>query len=348
MLDEAVVLDWTMDWPKSRARAEEADALVTAEPSLATPLLLPRLLMARGRTQMRQNLFAEAIATFREAIAAAEKVGEEGYEALTQSLQMIAFSGGNIGRYEEADEAAARVLRAYEEHGDMLGMAAALQNRAVSSYLTNKMDRVQADMERVIHIAREFGFSMSECLAVRDLAETLIYLGRPEEALPKSRRAQEMYTQQFGPGSRIVYAVDVQIARILAYAGDFAAAEEVARRVRTGQDEAKAAGRADAVLTDAERVVFDGLDCYLRGEPDEKFDELVVRGRELQLQGPDIVELMEWKGLNALRLGRREAAVELLQLALAQAENTISFDRVRRKLESIAPQVSRARAASSA
>ncbi len=210
------------------------------------------------------------------------------------------------------------------------------------------MDRVQTDMERVIHIAREFGFSMSECLALHDLAETLIYLGRPDEALPKSRRAQEMYAQQFGPGSRIVYEADVQIARILAYAGDLAAAEEVAHRVKAVQDEAKAAGRTDAVLTDAERVIFDGLDCYLCGEPDEKFDELVVRGRELQLQGPDIVEIMEWKGLNALRLDRRDAAVELLQMALAQAENTISFDRVRRKLESIAPQVPRARAASSA
>ena len=90
------------------------------------------------------------------------------------------------------------------------------------------------------------------------------------------------------------------------------------------------------------------MDYFLRGEADAKFDALVARGRELQLQGPDIVELMEWKGLNALRLGRREAAVELLQQALSQAENTISFNRVRRKLESIAPQVPLARAASSA
>ncbi len=144
LLDEGVVLDWAMDWPKSRARSEEADALVASDPSLATPILLPRLLMARGRTQMRGNQFAEAIATFGHAIEAAEKVGDDGYEALTQSLSMLAFAGGNIGRFEEADVAISRCIKLNEEHGDMVGMAGALQNRCVTSFLTSNIDRFVA------------------------------------------------------------------------------------------------------------------------------------------------------------------------------------------------------------
>ncbi|HXU02322.1 MAG TPA: protein kinase, partial [Polyangia bacterium] len=50
LLDEALLLDFTMDWPGSRARAEEAGALVAADPALATPANLARLHMARGRT----------------------------------------------------------------------------------------------------------------------------------------------------------------------------------------------------------------------------------------------------------------------------------------------------------
>ena len=80
--------------------------------------------MARGRTQMRQNQFAEAIATFRQAIDAAEKVGDEGYEALTQSLSMLAFSAGNIGALRGGGRGDLRAASSvYEEHGDMLGMA---------------------------------------------------------------------------------------------------------------------------------------------------------------------------------------------------------------------------------
>ena len=92
LLDEGIVLDWTMDWPKSRARSEEADAPATTDPSLATPVVVARLFMARGRTQLRTNQFAEAVATFRQAIEAAEKLGDEGYEARAQSLSMLAFS----------------------------------------------------------------------------------------------------------------------------------------------------------------------------------------------------------------------------------------------------------------
>jgi tetratricopeptide (TPR) repeat protein len=348
LLEEAVVLDWTMDWPKSRVVSEEADALVTADSSLATPGIVARLHMARGRTQMRDNHFAEAIAIFRQAIEAAEKVGDDGYEALHQSWVMLAWAAGNIGRFDEADEAISRCLELNEAHGDMLGMAGALQNRCVTSFLTRQTDRFVADMERVVQIAREYGFAMSECLAVRDLAEFNFVLGRIDEALPRARRALEMYLQEFGPTSRMTCAVEVQIARMTAYQGDLAAAEEAARHVIAIQAEAQAAGRNDAVFVEGERILLDAVDFFLRGEADEKFDALVERGRALQLQPPDIVEVMEWKGLSALRAGRATEGMAFLEQALAAAVGTIAEARVTRRVASLKAGEQNARVANTA
>jgi tetratricopeptide (TPR) repeat protein len=333
LLDQAIVLDWTMDWPRSRVLSEEADALIAQEPALATPALMPFLFMARGRTRMRQNQFPEAMATFRQAIDAADKIGDDGYEALTQSLSMLAFSAGSLARYDDADAAISHCIALNEKHGDMLGMAGALQNRCVTSFLTGKVDRFIGDMERVVQIAREYGFAMSECLAVRDLAELNFVLGRMEEALPRARRALEMYLQELGSSSRMVHQIEVQIARITAYQGDLATAEAHARRVLTAQEDAAAAGRDDLVLVEGERVALDAVCLFLRGAPDGMFDQLAARGRALQLQLPDIIEIMEWKALSALRRGRTSEGIAMLADTLAAATGTIASDRVRRRLE---------------
>ena len=334
LLDEGVVLDWTMDWPRSRAVSEEADALVANDASLATPLLEPRLLMARGRTHMRANQFAEAIATFREAITAAEKAGDEGYEALTQSLSMLAYSAANIARYPEAEEAILRCMRVYEEHGDMIGLAGVLQNRTVLSFLTDQIDRLQIDLERVVQIAREFGFSMSECLAVRDLAEVYFVIGRTEDAIAKARRALEMYQQQFGEATRTIYMVQMQLGRMTAYKGELDEARTIVGRVIAEQAEAQAAGRAEVVMVEGERILLDVVELFLNGAADQEFDARVARGRELQLQPQDIVEIMEWKALSALRAGRRDDGLVFLDEALAEANKTtkLAADRVRRQI----------------
>jgi tetratricopeptide (TPR) repeat protein len=338
LLDEGIMFDFTMDWAKSRTRSDEAEALVAADPALGTAVVMPRVLMAHGRTHMRQNRYADAIPVFRRAIEAAEKIGDDGYEALTQSMSMLAATFGNAGRTDEADETLSRCIRIFEEHGDMIGQAVALQNRCVTSFMTGNVDRFVSDMERVIHIAREFGFAMSECMAVRDLAELNLALGRIDEAIPRARRALEMYHQEFGPASRMGYGVEVQLARMTAYKGDLAEAEEITRRVVATQAEAQAAGRNDLVFVEAERILLDAVDFFLRGEADAKFDALVARGRELQLQTPDIVEIMEWKGLSALRAGRDADGRRLLAEALAAADGTIALDRVRRRVASVAAE----------
>jgi tetratricopeptide (TPR) repeat protein len=348
LLDEGVLLDFTMDWPGARARSEAADALVAAEPSLATPAIVARLQMARGRTHMRANQFAEASAAFRQAVDAAETAGDDGYEPLTQSLAMWTYAAGSLGNHDEANQIINRCIGLQERHGDMIGVAVALQNRGVTSFLTGDVDRFSADFERVVRISREYGFAMSECCATRDLAEVNLVLGLVDEALPRARRALEAYTQQFGVASRIVYAVDVLIARIVAYQGDIAAAEGITRRVSAAQAEAQAAGRSELLFVEGERILFDAVDFFLRGESDARYDALVARGRELQLQPQDIVELLEWKGLSALRAGRAADGMAFLADALSAAAGTIASDRVRRRIASARAEMSAVRRAGAA
>jgi tetratricopeptide (TPR) repeat protein len=331
LLDKALVLDWTMDWPGSRALSEEAAALVAADPSLATPGISPRVLMAQGRILYRSNHYAEGAAAFRQTVDAASQVGDEGYEAYTQSLSMLAFCTSMIGLYDEAREALRRGMEVVEQHGDMVGLAGLLQNRVILSFLTNDVELMLADLERIIQISREYGFLMSECMAVRDLAEVNFILGRTEEALSNVHRAIEAYSQQVGSSRRIVFNAEVLRARIMSYRGDAAGAEEIVRRVIARQAEAVASGLTEAVLTDGERVLLDALDLSLRSAPDADFDALAARGRELQLQPQEVVEIMEWKGIAALRSGRRAEGLQFLEEALAEANRTakLAADRVR-------------------
>jgi len=88
----------------------------------------------------------------------------------------------------------------------------------------------------------------------------------------------------------------------------------------------------------AERILLDGVDFFLRGEADARFDALIERGRALQLQPPDVVELMEWKGLSAVRAGRLPDGMGFLEQARAAAAGTIAESRVTQRMAALAAE----------
>jgi tetratricopeptide (TPR) repeat protein len=333
LLDQAIVLDWGMDWPRSAAVTTEAEALAQGETSGS--LLEARLLMGRGRTCLRQDRLLESIVAFERAIEVGGALGEEGYEPYTQSLSMLAWGLACLGRFEDSEQAFARCISVFEEHGDMIGLAGALQNRCTLSFLSNAIDRVLADYKRVIQIAREYGFPISECLATKDLGEIYFLLGRTSEAEPYAQRGIEMYMQTLGETASRVYNAQTLLARIKWYEGDTAVAGELARKIREGQAAAAAAGKSDSLLTPGELVLIDLVDLALRRAADDEFDGLVAKAREMVLQAMDIVEIMEFKALNALRAGRRADGVRLLGDALAEAEKNAKLisPRIRRQLD---------------
>src|SRR5262249_11693115 len=87
LLGQGIVLDWTMDWPRSAAVTSEAEAMADGE--LRSELVDARLLMGRGRTLMRQDKIPDAIPILERAIEVAGALGEEGYEPYSQGLSMI-------------------------------------------------------------------------------------------------------------------------------------------------------------------------------------------------------------------------------------------------------------------
>jgi hypothetical protein len=109
--------------------------------------------------------------------------------------------------------------------------------------------------------------------------------------------------------------------------------------VNAAQSRAQAAGRQELVFVEAERILLDAVDLCLCADRDgtavERFDALIARGRELQLQPQDVVELLEWKGLSAVRAGRVSDGAAFLEEAREAARGTIAFDRVQRRLDSL-------------
>jgi eukaryotic-like serine/threonine-protein kinase len=334
LLDEGVCLDFVRDWPKAEAATDEAEALITANPDLQTEVIKARLLMARGRSLHRADKQPEALETFKKAIQVSEPLGEEAYVPYTQSLSLGGFIASILGKFDEAEAALDRVLKVFEEHGDMWGLAAALINRSTLSFLTEKIDRLLADYERNIQLCREFGISLFEVLCTRDLGEVYLSLGKTEQAEPYIRRALQMYLQEFGElGARTVNC-EVQLARCKWYAGDIPAAAELFAKVSAKQRDAEASGNTDAVLMPSDRVYLDQVAVALGTGSPAEFDALIARARELSMAPQDVVELIEWKGMVAVRSGRIDEGMKYLEEALAQAEQTARLisDRIRNQI----------------
>src|SRR5207248_4749744 len=123
-------------------------------------------------------------------------------------------------------------------------------------------------------------------------------------------------------------------ARLKWWMGEIAEAREVFAKVSAQQAAAEAAGSTEAILTGSERLLLDQVGVALGEGTAAEFDALIARGHELALQPQDIVELIEWKGLAALRAGRRQEAIPLLEEAVAMAEQKAPLvaDRLRAQL----------------
>jgi eukaryotic-like serine/threonine-protein kinase len=318
LLDVGIVVDWMMDVSRSAAAVEEATTLAATLPT--TPEVEVRLLMGRGRTLVRQEKTREALVIFQAVVDLAGQLGAQGYESYAQSLAMLAWCQAIIGSYEESERAFTRCIALTEEHGDMICLAGALVNRCTLSFFTDNVDRVLTDYKRAIQIAREHGFPILECLTVKDLGEIYLLIGRPEEAEPLAQRSIELSVQTFGEKVSRAFNAQLLLARLKWYQGHVEAAREIAAHVVQGQTEAEIAGKSDSILTSEERIMLEMVRSALRQAPDAEFDALVEKGRRTTMQPMDIVEIMEWKGLSALRCGRQDDGVRFLEEALAEAD----------------------------
>jgi len=327
LLDVGIVLDWLLDIPRSAAVV--AEALALAADDAKPPELEARLLMGKGRSLVRHDKTIEASTIFRNVVDLAGTLGAGGYESYAQSLAMLAWCQAVIGSYDESERTFTRCLSVVEEHGDMIGLAGALINRCTLSFCTNNVERVLIDYKRAIQIARECGFPILECVTAKDLGEIYLAIGRPGEAEPHVQRSIELSTQTFGEGVARVVSAQLLLARLKWYQGEVDEAREIATRLIQGQSRAAASAKSDSLLTPEESIMLEMVGSALRAAPDAEFDELVIKGRRRIMQPMDIVEIMEWKALSALRGGRRTDGLRFLEEALANADHSARLMSVR-------------------
>jgi tetratricopeptide (TPR) repeat protein len=336
LLDQGIVLDWLYQFQQAAALTTEAETLAKSEALPAA--VAARLYMGLGRSEMRVDRPGPAVEILWRAVEVAEPLGDDGYEALSQSLMMLCPLLTYLGKFDDALKVSDRIGVLGALYNDPLLIAGNRQNRGLLYFTLGRVDELVADYRVAIKITREYGYPMAEALSTKDLGEVLCYVGRPEEADPCARRAAELYGMVQGEKSpRVAYA-EILLARTQALRGDVEGARATLEQLNRKQMEIRANPNPDdAVLPADGQAQLDGVSLWLHGAGDEDFDALLARARAMPLQAPDIVEIMEFKALSALRAGRRADGVRLLEEAYAEADKTakVMLPRLRRQLDQV-------------
>jgi eukaryotic-like serine/threonine-protein kinase len=336
LLDEGILLDAVFQRKQAEVVVAEAEAI--AKTQTLSETMHPRLLMGMGRSHMRADRFAPAHELLTRAIGEAERLGDDGYEVVSQGLMMLCWTNTGLGQLDEALAVAERMRVVAEEHNDAWLLTGVLQNRGPLFFMLGHADQLVNDYRRIVQISREYGFAVEEALAVKDLGEMMFYMGKPDESEPLARRAAELYGMIEGEKSPRVAYSEVLLARSKAYRGDVAGVGATVEHINKKQAETLATGNADAALPVDGKAQLDGVTLWLRGASDEEFDALIAHARAVPLQSPDVIEIMEWKALSALRTGRRADGIRFLEEACADAEKNakVVLPRLQRQLETVA------------
>jgi tetratricopeptide (TPR) repeat protein len=289
-LDQATVLDWLDEWRPSRDLVETARARAGELPGGPGPLLQARLTMALGRSACRFSEDEEAARLLGDAAAQAAALGDEGYETLVVSLLLGGYVLAVLGRLDEARRAFDQVIPLVAGRGDQLHLAAALGNRFMLWAAMGETDRMAADLQALLEIAREIGNPRLECGAHEMLAQHFHRLGRSQEAELHARRAIDVGDRRMGLAARL--EPRVTLARVLAKRGELLAAGEVIAEIRARQAAASARGSSEAELVPLEEVQLAVAELLVRDAPAGEWAALEERARRY-LSGRDLEEVVE-------------------------------------------------------
>jgi tetratricopeptide (TPR) repeat protein/type II secretory pathway predicted ATPase ExeA len=292
LLDEATILDFLYDWPRMRAVVDEARALAAAMPAGPGPVLAARLTFNLGRTACRFSEDADAARLLLEAAAAAEALGDPGYETyetIVVSLLQGAYVLATLGRLDEAEAAYARVLPLVTARGDQLHVAAVLISRFLLWAARDQPDRMLDDLSRALQICREIGIPHLEVSAQQTLALCLHWTGREDDAERHARRAIQVDDRIMGDSARMESRLI--LARILAARGELAGARLVLDEVAARLAAARARGDGALELVPAEQVFHDLVALRIQGGTPPEWRALAERARQV-LTGKDLDEVL--------------------------------------------------------
>jgi eukaryotic-like serine/threonine-protein kinase len=324
LLDQATALDWMSDFNGSRACVDRAAAISGDLP----PHPQSRLALGLGRSLFRASRWAEACAALEMAAAVSEGQGDEGYETLVASLLLLGAALPYLGRPSEAEVALERARLIASTRGDLAHVAVARLNRRNLSVARGDLEEAVSDQLEARHIARELGHLGWEYYSEYNLAELFYQASYLERAAPHLARAEEIERShpEAAPGPLAL----LLRARTLLLEGDLAGARGHLDRFR----ESLARGWGNSEAGPSEAILADMVELGTRPAEDAEWEALLARStRDSVEQEP--VEVLEMRGLAALRAGRLDTARAALAGALALTERVpgLLAARIRRTLQ---------------
>jgi eukaryotic-like serine/threonine-protein kinase len=323
LLDEAMARDWRDDYQRSEACVLRAQALGEG---LGNPAIEARLLLGLGRSAHRFSREEEAVPLLVRAAAAAEALGDEGYETLVIATLLLGFILPVLNRLDEAGRALDSAVALCESHGDGLHLGPAINNRGMlRAFLGDKAGMI-ADFTRVLSVSRELGHDTLEIVGHYNLAEFLYLMDDLDAAEPHARRALELERRRTGGAERPVVAL--LGARIALYKGEEAEARAVAEAIRK-----TAAAEGGVLAVPSEDVLCAMIELATSGPDAATWDALEARSARFSV-GQEHVEVLEARALAALRRGRRAEAARQLEKAVQAAARipNVMHDRLERAL----------------
>jgi hypothetical protein len=325
LLDEATILDWRNEYRDSQKRVNEAEQKAPVD---APVLLRARLLLARGRSCFRFGDPRPAVELFAQAEELAAQAGPMGYETRAVALLMLATSAVNAGQLDQAEERFNVLLPLCEEHGDLLHIAAALNNRRELWVCRRQLARALADAARCREIGRMLGQPEIEYATAFNMAELHYYAGDLTAADDHALRAAALEASASARPLALLLR-----ARIAILGGKDAAARALLQEIERQQAAARTRHDAAGQLLESERVQLDLVALALEPFDAPAWDALVARGGVLFPW--ERVELLEMRGRIALRDRQLAEAIASLERALVQAGEAphLGEDRARAALE---------------
>ncbi|WP_437897148.1 serine/threonine-protein kinase [Sorangium sp. So ce124] len=333
LLDEATALDWMEQYASSSDRVQRARQLAI-DASLDSPALEARLLLGSGRSLHRSCQEEDAASTMERAAAAAERLGDAEYETLVIALVMLGFIYPAIGRLTDARRVLDHAVRLCEEHGDMLHLVAAINNRALLLACLGDKAGMLADFSHQIELARVLGHRTPELCGHYNLGEYLYLMDDVEAAAPHVQRAVELERRRLGAQGRPVVAL--LAARVQLYRGDVPGARAAIGAIWASQVAAIREGRTDTLMMPSEEVLACMVDLMTREASDAEWDDLEAASARLSV-GQEQIEVIEARALWDYRRGRLEDAHRRLRQAIELASRipNVMGARLRRRLDEV-------------
>jgi tetratricopeptide (TPR) repeat protein len=331
VLDAAMALDWMGEARRSKDLVAEVAPLVA---TTSHRLLEARLLQAQGRSASRFNQDRESIEHFLRAIEICETLGEEAYEILVTSLMHLGFVLPFVGRVSEAERCLNHALELCQAHGDELHLGGVFNNRACLWIACNQRERALEDLKQARHYAVRLGIIDLERHVEQNLGTYLYWLGQLDVAEAHIRRMIDLDAKWLRQGKRPEGTV--LLSRLLWARGDTTGCQELVTELTRHQEEARKAGRSEALLLPNDQVLLDAVHLALEDAQAQDWSAVLERSRE-HSQGQEVIEVLDIRAEAAYRNGDIQSARESWEVALELGERipNVLEQRIRDRVESL-------------